>query len=54
MNPIAGNYVTFKNQEIQLNMNSSRPGDLWKAIIERKINNQMFVLDHLFIVIRYN
>ena len=46
MNPIAGNYVTFKNQEIQLNMNPSRPGDLWKAIIERKINNQMFVLDH--------
>ena len=46
MNPIAGNYVTFKNQEIQLNMDSSRPGDLWKAIIERKIDNQISVLDH--------
>ena len=40
------NYVTFKNQEIQLNMDSSRPGDLWKAIIERKIDNQISVLDH--------
>ena len=46
MNPIAGNYVTFKNQEIQLHMNPSRPGDLWKAIIERKIDNQISVLDH--------
>ena len=46
MNPIAGNYVTFKNQEIQLHMDPSRPGDLWKAIIERKIDNQISVLDH--------
>lgn len=46
MNPIAGNYVTFKNQEKQLHMNPSRPGDLWKAIIERKIDNQISVLDH--------
>lgn len=46
MNPIAGNYVTFKNQEIQLHMNPSRPGDLWKSIIERKIDNQISVLDH--------
>ena len=27
-------------------MDSSRPGDLWKAIIERKIDNQISVLDH--------
>lgn len=45
LNPIAGSYVTFKNQELQLNMEQSRPGLLWKSIIERKIENQMNVLD---------
>ena len=45
MNPISGNYVTFKNQEIQLHMDPSRPGNLWKAMIECKIDNQMAVLD---------
>lgn len=45
MNPISGNYVTFKNQEIQLHMDPSRPGNLWKAMIECKIDNQIAVLD---------
>lgn len=44
MNPLNGNYATFRNQELQLNLSAERKGELWRKIIEGKIKNQITVL----------
>jgi len=44
LNPISGNFATFRNQELQLQLCQERRQELWKWIIETKIANQMAVL----------
>lgn len=44
MNPINGNYATFRNQELQINLSEHKKSQLWKSIVEGKIQNQITVL----------
>lgn len=44
MNPINGNYATFRNQEIQINLPEQQRRELWKRIVEGKIHNQITIL----------
>lgn len=44
LNPLNGNYATFRNQELQINLSKERKAELWKVIIEGKIQNQIAVL----------
>lgn len=46
MNPLNGNFSTFRNQEIQINLPGNKKGYLWKRIIENKIQNQITVLEN--------
>lgn len=46
MNPLNGNYATFRNQELQINLPEERKSELWKKIIEGKIQNQIAVLEN--------
>lgn len=46
MNPLNGNYATFRNQELQINLPVERKAELWKMIIEGKIQNQITVLEN--------
>ena len=45
MNPINGNYATFRNQELQINLPEQQKTVLWKKIVEGKIQNQITVLE---------
>lgn len=45
LNPLAGNYASFRLQEVQLNLKETQKQQLWKKIIEGKIGNQVKVLD---------
>ena len=45
LNPLNGNYATFRNQELQINLPEERKIELWKVIIEGKIQNQIAVLE---------
>lgn len=44
LNPLNGNYATFRNQQLQMNLSSECKDELWKKIIESKIQNQIAVL----------
>lgn len=46
LNPLNGNYSTFRNQELQINLPKERRAELWKKIIEGKIKNQITVLEN--------
>lgn len=45
LNPLNGNYATFRNQELQINLSEERKTELWQVIIEGKIQNQVSVLE---------
>ena len=44
MSPITGNCTAFRQQELQLNLSAERKANLWKHLIEGKIQNQISVL----------
>lgn len=46
LNPLSGNYATFRNQELQLNLPEERRAELWKKIVEGKIQNQIAILEN--------
>ena len=45
INPIAGNFSAFRQQELQLNLDDGWRGLLWQTIIKGKIANQAEVLE---------
>ncbi|NLK93482.1 MAG: type II CRISPR-associated endonuclease Cas1, partial [Bacteroidales bacterium] len=45
LNPLNGNYATFRNQETQLGLSEENTKLLWKIIIKGKIHNQIKVLE---------
>ena len=44
LNPLNGSYVTFRNQELQMNLSQERRSELWQYLIKTKIANQLAVL----------
>lgn len=46
LNPINGNYATFRNQELQIHLPDEQKRELWRKIIEGKIQNQIAVLEN--------
>lgn len=46
MNPIAGNFSAFRQQELQLNLDDGWRRLLWQTIIKGKIANQSEVLEY--------
>ena len=44
LNPLNGNYATFRNHELQIKLSDMHKGILWQKIIFEKINNQILVL----------
>lgn len=47
LNPLNGSYVTFRNQDLQMNLSQERRDELWKCLIKTKIANQLAVLADL-------
>ena len=44
LNPLNGNYATFRNHELQIKLSDKHKGILWQKIIFEKINNQILAL----------
>jgi CRISPR-associated protein Cas1 len=46
LNTLNGNYATFRNQELQINLPDDKKSELWKKIVQGKIQNQITILEN--------